>query len=156
MRFFVNDLNIQLFLPVSIKTFHESVGVLVPSTDINNFIQGNTNLYSVIFKQLYEFECKNSTIMNDWIQHMLQYTNNTNYNITNRREISQELIDLYRIELESRESKIPHLIYQLNYMLNYYDRLQFTTGDMLEYTTTISYKDNTIPSKIYRHRIIIS
>lgn len=157
MRFYVNELNIDLFLPVTIKSFDENVGVLLPSTTINNFIQGNTSLYPIIFKQLNEFECKNSTIMQDWINHVATYkVNAINYKILNANVISDELVELYRQELISREPKIPHLQYQLTQMLNDYDRFYFTTGDMLEYTTTISYKDNTVPSKIYLHRIIIS
>jgi|LauGreDrversion4_2_1035121.scaffolds.fasta_scaffold442160_2 hypothetical protein len=156
MRFYVNELNIDLLLPATVKFFHENAGVIVSSQDINYFINDSNSHYSLVFKQLNAFKCNNGTIMNDWIKHISDYKSTSINKILNAPQIRQELVSLYNEELKLRESKIPNLKYKLIHMLNYYDRLQFMTGDMLEYTTTISYKDNTVPSKIYRHRIIIS
>ena len=156
MRFYVNELNIDLFLPVTIASYNENVGVLLSSDQINSFINGNDSLYSIVFKQLNEFELKGSTIMNDWINHIIRYkVNSINYKIMNENEISQELVELYRNELILREPKIPNLQYQLKKMLHLYNRCYFVTGDILEYTTKIAYRDTSVPSKLYLHRIII-
>jgi hypothetical protein len=156
MRFYVNELNIDLFLPLTILSHEQPVGNLVSSQHINNFINGNSNLYSIIFKQLNEFECKQSTIMKDWINHIITYKVTSNkYTILNENEISQDLVNLYRNELILREPKIPKLQIQLKDLLHLYNRSLFVTGDILQYTTKISYKDASVPSKLYLHQIII-
>ena len=155
MRFYVNELNINLFLPLSILHHDVKSSTLVSAQTINQFIQGNASLHSIIFKQLNEFECNNSTIMKDWVKHLDTYMNNSPYNIVNENVISQELVNLYRDELILREPKMTTIIYSLNQILCLYNRTIFQTGDILEYTTTISHTNTSIPSKIYLHQIFI-
>jgi len=155
MRFYVNELNINLFLPLSILHHDVKSSTLVSAQTINQFIQGNASLHSIIFKQLNEFECNNSTIMKDWVKHLDTYMNNSPYNIVNENVISQELVNLYRDELILREPKMSTIIYSLNQTLCLYNTTTFKTGDLLEYTTTISHTNTSIPSKIYLHQIFI-
>jgi hypothetical protein len=155
MRFFVNELNIDLFLPTTIASYDVRAGVLISCHDLNQFIQGNVSLYNNIFKPLNAFECNGISIMQNWINHMVISTN-FNSTISNVYEISQELVNLYNQELDLRKSKIQTLILKLKNVLCHYARTQFRIGDILEYTTTISYKNNSIPSKIYLHQVIVN
>lgn len=154
MKFYVNELMIDLFIPLAIASYDKKVHVLIPLQEINSFIRGNKTLYSTIFKQLNEFEVdyESITIMQDWINHIQTHSNKK---LLNTNEVSEELINLYHDELNLRKCKISKIICYLNHTLLGYNRVLFKTGDVIEYTTTISYKDVSIPSKTYLHQIFV-
>ena len=91
MKFYVNELMIDLFIPLAIASYDKKVHVLIPLHEINSFIRGNKTLYSTIFKQLNEFEVdyESITIMQDWINHIQTHSNKK---LLNTNEVSQELI----------------------------------------------------------------
>lgn len=139
MRFDVQEMDISIFVSLSDVITDTKAVVYIRSIDLHNFLNGN-DVYTSIFKPLQSFDCGGRTIGEDWVRY-ISYSLYGTYtqSFSNQEMVISGLSAEYTSELLVRRSKIPDLRVYLTEELKKRHRFCFEVGDMLMYTTTISY-----------------
>ena len=153
MRFVLPDLDISISVPLSDVVYQTKAVSILKADQINLLINGYASLYSSMFKPLMDFDCGGRTIGEDWVRHVSFQTYQTyTHPYVNTAAIISGLNTSYQEEILIRQPNFPEVFERIQKELISRRRIEFISGDLLMYTTTISH--GSISKKYLMHVIL--
>jgi len=153
MRFVLPDLDISISVALSDVVYQTKAVSHLKADQLNLLIHGYSSIYSNILKPLTAFDCGGRTIGEDWVRHVSYQTYQTyTHPYVNTSTIISGLNTAYQNEITIRTPDFPEVIQRIQKELISRRRLEFVSGDLLMYTTTISH--GTISKKYLMHVIL--
>lgn len=150
MRFYIDALNVNLYTPILFTTYDVKASALILQTDINNLLNSETG-FDTIVKPFEKFKYQDLTIPQEWKNFIsLQRSINPNL-IINENAVRANLA--YQYDIEMNKKQVSSTLYKMRQCLIEHGRTSFVQGDLIYYTTTITYP--TSISRIYLMECII-
>jgi len=150
MRFYVDALNVNLYTPVKFDNYDVKVSALISLNDINDLVQYETGFDKIVYP-FEKFKNQDLSVPQEWIRFVASRTSTTVSAIKNSGEVRNDLIQQYGVEMNKKV--LPDILYRIRQCLVIQCRQSFKQGDLLYFTTTITYP--TSISRIYLMECII-
>ncbi len=150
MRFYVDALDVELYTPIKFTKFDLKASALIPSCDINALIKREVSLDRIV-KPFEKFKIQDKTIPQEWLFYVTKTESLEFTKIRNKAFVKNDLITQYDAEMDKK--KICDVIHRIKQCLCIQGRHCFYPGDLLYFTTTITYP--TSISRIYLMECII-
>ena len=150
MRFYVDALNVDLYTPVKFNDYDVKVSTLISLNDINDLIQCETGFDKIVYP-FEKFKSQDLSVPQEWIRFVASRTSTTVSSIKNAGSVRNDLIQQYGIEMNKKV--LPDVLYRIRQCLIIQCRQSFKQGDLLYFTTTITYPKSL--SRIYLMECII-